>query len=113
MARSELDKLLAATHTKSTSGRPEFTRLMADVLRLGRTVKLSPARESVAPRLPAQRAIKAESTVPSRLLKAVPAAPASAPIKLPGSNNDLGRLAAQIDGLQRAMTPASERVAVK
>src|SRR3954449_11969306 len=102
MARSELDKLLAVTQTKGASGRTDFTRLMAEVLKLGRPAKTATPQEKAPQRLSSPKAINPESTTPSRLLRAAPVAPASIPIVLPASNNDLGRLAAQIDGLQRA-----------
>ncbi len=113
MARSELDKLLAATHGNGGTGggRGSFTRLLAEVLNLSRTPKAAPAAGAAPPRLTQGKAIHPEVTTSARLLKAAPVIPA-APGAVARGASDLGRLAAQVDQLQRSMTPASNPVPV-
>ena len=114
MARSELDKLLAATETKRTSdaSRSGLTRLMAKVLRLSRTPKALPVAAHAPPPLPKSRAVQPEVTTAAKLLKAAPVVPAVERVLLRGTG-DLGRLAAQVDQLQRSIRPAIAPVALK
>jgi hypothetical protein len=114
MAKSELDKLLAATNTKGGTGsaRTDFTRLMAEVLRLTRSPKPASVTDGAVRRLAPIKVVHPDSTVAGRLLKAAPAIPV-ANSALSQGGGDLGRLAAQADQLRRAMTPAAAPVAVK
>ena len=114
MARSELDKLLGATHGNggSAGGRTSLTRLMAEVLHLSGTPKATSSGGAAPPRLTQGKAIHPEVTTSTRLLKAAPVMPAPAGAVVKGTS-DLGRLAAQVDQLQRSMTPVSSPVAVR
>jgi hypothetical protein len=114
MAKSELDKLLAATHAKGGTGsaRTDFTRLMAEVLRLTRSPKSAPVTDGVVRRLAPVKVVHPDSTIAGRLLKAASVIPV-ANGAFPQGGRDLGRLAAQVDQLRRAMTPAAAPVAVK
>ena len=114
MARSELDKLLAVRHSNGGTGggRSGFTRLLAEVLNLSRTPKAASTAGAAPPRLTPGKTLHPEVTTSSRLLKAAPVTPAAAGAVVRGSS-DLGRLAAQVEQLQRSMTPASTPVAVR
>ena len=114
MARSELDKLIAATHGNAGvgSGRSSLTRLLADVLHLNQTPKAAPAGGAAPPRLTQGKVIHPEGTSSARLLKAAPVMPAAAGVVVSGTR-DLGGIAAQSDQLRRSMTPVSTPVAVR
>ena len=113
MARSELDKLLAATHGNGGTGggRSNFIRLLAEVVNLSRAPKVGPAAGAAPPRLTQGKTIHPEATNNARLLKAAPAIQAVVGAAVTGAS-DVGRLAAQVDQLQRSMTPPSNPVAV-
>lgn len=114
MARSELDKLLAAMDTKGGTGssRTGFTRLMAEALKLSRTPKAVSPAVITRPQLAQSKTVQPEVTMSARLLNAAPVTPAAAGAVLKGTT-DLGRLAAQVDQMLRSMTPASTSLAVK
>ncbi|MEO8129855.1 MAG: hypothetical protein ABJF23_21165 [Bryobacteraceae bacterium] len=114
MARSELDKLVAATAGKGAAdnGRSSFTRLMAEVLKLSRTPQKATVTAPAPPALPKSRTVQPEVTTAAKLLKAAPVAPTVEKVLLSG-NTDLGRLAAQVTQLRRSITPEVAPVAVR
>src|SRR4051812_11227519 len=108
MAKSEFDKLVAATSRKADAGQSTagFTRLMAEVLRLTRPLKKAPAAAQLSRAVTPSRPLKTEATTPVHRVTAFPVVPiaASTPATAGG---DVGQLAAELDQLRRAITPPS------
>jgi hypothetical protein len=113
MATSEFDKLLAATNAKSATGSrlPDFTRLMAEVLKLSRTPKAAQPVASSPLRMAQAKTVEPLLTTLTGLLTTTPVTQ-DAPSALPVANGDLGELAAQVSELRRAIIPAATPVAV-
>ncbi len=115
MARTEIDKLLAAmgTHGGTGNGRTGIARLVSEVLKLSRTPRVTPTAITLPAQLVKPKTMLPEVTIAAaRLLRAAPVAPATGSAVLQGSS-DLGRLAAQVDQLRRSMTPVSTPIAIK
>lgn len=114
MARSELEKLIAATHGNGGvgSGLSSLTRLLVDVLHLNQTPKAALTGGAVPPRLTQGKAVHPEGINSARLLKAAPVMPAATGVVVTGSR-DLGGIAAQSDQLRRSMTPISAPIPVR